>query len=261
MKPIVNTYRAGVAVISLAFVSAALLLAEDKTSSPANKSADVKAPPPAEIQQNLRKYLYQKSGRLTSGTALPTKSPWVWCWEQYEAAAKQDPKVLYALIAEHLAIADKRYFTNKVIEERRKGLGMTVEASRCALYRLKDTALAVQICEGYLKPHLDDADTAQWKHLGRQNVIEAITDVYAEAKDAPKLIEAFKMLITDAPNRNTADAGRLRLAQVLDRQGEYEEAIRVLKEIDDKEGVGGAKRLIPELEKKLKAKQAKEKRP
>lgn len=193
--------------------------------------------------------------------ALPTKSPWVWCWEQYEAVPKQNPKVLYGLIADHLLIADTRYLKSKEIEERRKGLGMAVEACRCATHRLKDTALAVQIAEGYLKPHLDDADSVQFKYLGRANVIEAIVDVYAEAKDAPKLIDAFKLLVRDAPNRNTADAGRLRLAQVLDRQGEYAEAIRYLKEIDDKEGVAGAKRLIPELEKKLKAKQAKEKTP
>jgi tetratricopeptide (TPR) repeat protein len=249
MNPISPFLRAAVVALCLGSLATVLLTAED--------AANPKTATPAEIQQNIRRYLMRKTRRVAAGSALPAKTPWVWCWEQYEAVPKQDPKGIYALVSEHLAIADRRYLNSKTVEERRKGLGMAVEACRCATHRLKDATLAVQIAEGYLKPHLDDADSVQWKYLGRQNVIEAIVDVFAEAKDAPKLIEAFKLLVRDAPNRNTGDAARLRLAQVLDRQGEYAEAIRYLKEIDDKEGVAGAKRLIPELEKKLKAKEKK----
>lgn len=260
-----------VRLLIAAFVSALLLTAllvdpgqtDDKPSPKgADKAADAKdkkGPNLAPMKQALQRYLTDKSGRAAAGTAVPAKaSPWVWCWESYEAVPKQDPKVLYALVAEHLLVADKRYLGRKEVEERRKGLGIAVEASGCAVHRLKDTKLAVQICEAYIRPNLDAADENSWKYLSTENVIEAIVDAYAAAEDAPKMGEALKLLIEKADDRNTADAARLRLAQVLARQGEYEEAIRHLKDIDPEAGVGGGRRLIGEYEKKLQ--ETKEKR-
>lgn len=99
-----------------------------------------------------------------------------------------------------------------------------------------------------------------WEYLSKEGVIEVLVDVYANAKEAKKLVEAFRLLIVHAHNRNRKDAARLRLAQVLDREGEYVEALNLLGDIDESEGVGGARRLIPGLQKKLAEKQAKEKK-
>ena len=206
------------------------------------------------LQQEIRQYLLKKTGKNAAGTALPAKSPWVWCSEQYDAVPKQDPKILYGLIAEHVAIADNRFLKSKDVDERRKGLGMVSEAGQCASQRVKDHVLAVKICEGYLMPHFEAADERHWKYLGRQNILEVMMDIYAEAKDPKKMIEIGKLLLANAPNRNTADGARLRLAQLLDQQGDYREALRYLKEIDEDAGVGGARRLIPIIEKKLKMK-------
>ena len=236
-----NGFRTTLALISLGSLAVAVLTAE--------------GPPPTlpEMQKEIRAYLTKKAGRAPLGTAVPNKSPWVWCEEQYEAVPKQDPKVLYSLISEHLAIAEARFLRKDNVEERRKGLGMVSEACQCASHRIKDHWLAVKICEAHLMPHMEAADSRHWKYLGRQNLLEVIADVYAQANDPKKFIEVLKLILENAHNRNTADAARSRLAQMLAKQGEFKEAIRLLKEIDENEGVAGAKRLIPVFEKKLQA--------
>lgn len=241
-RTFVSRFRLSLASLAMLAVVAAFLTAEEEPASPTG------------LRDTVRRYLSQKTGKTATGAAVPKGSPWVWCAEQYEAVPKQDPKVLYGLIAEHLAIAEKRFLQAKTVEDRRKGLGMVSEACQCAGQRLKDDWLAVQICEGYLIPNLEAADDRHWKYLGRQQILETIADVYAQAKDADKFIRTLQAILENAHNRNTADAARLRLAQMLDKQGKYQEALRYLKEIDEKEGVGGARKLIPEIEKKLKAK-------
>lgn len=93
--------------------------------------------------------------------------------------------------------------------------------------------------------------------LSKETTIETVIDVYAVAEDAPKLMEAFKLMLAHARTPNKADSVRLRMAHALTKQGEYEEAIECLKAITEKEGITG-RRLIPELEKKLREKQQKE---
>jgi pentatricopeptide repeat protein len=87
-----------------------------------------------------------------------------------------------------------------------------------------------------------------------------MVDAYAEAHNAEKMIELFRLMIEKATNRNTADGARLRLSQVLEGVGKLEEAIACLKKIDDEAGVAGAKQRIPELEQKVTEKKRKGKR-
>jgi tetratricopeptide (TPR) repeat protein len=238
---------------AIALITGALLLADEKPAT--GDAPEPQGPTLAEMKQAIQKYVFEKTGKRPAGTSVPKGTPWVWAGLVYEAVPKQDPKTLYRWVGEHLLVADKRYLASKTDAERQKGLGLVSEACNCAVHRLKDGKLAVMICEAYVLPNLDAADSRHWKYLGRQNIIEVAIGAYAEAKDADNMGKMLKQAIDNAHNRNTADAARFRLAQVLDRQGKYEEALQYLKEIDENEGVGGARRLIPDIEKKLKDKQ------
>jgi hypothetical protein len=212
----------------------------------------------SEARKELFDYLAEKCGRKPSGRSGPPagKLPRAWTWEQYKTNEK-NPKMLYYHISEHLQLVDKRYLSSKDEQVKRQGLGILVEACRCAYSRLKDQQLAKMICEVYLEPNLELADPRPWKYIAKPHIRELMASVYAELKDAPKLTEIYRKMVEEAPDRNTADGARLRLAQMLDRQERYEEAIKVLKEIDDHAGVEGGKRLISVIERKLKDKQGK----
>lgn len=124
---------------------------------------------------------------------------------------------------------------------------------------VKDGELAQQIADAYLMPHLQDADPNPSSYLSKQELLEIAVSAYGAAKDADKFLAGLKMLLENAPNPNVADGARLRLAVFLDRQGRYQEALDYLKQISPDEGVGGARALIPEIEKKLQEQKRKEK--
>jgi hypothetical protein len=211
--------------------------------------------PAAEGRLAIRRHVAKKAGRRAVIVAVTGKDAWAFCAEQYLDHEK-DPRALYGLIGNHLLTADSQFLSSKKIVERRKGLGMALEACNCATHDLKDKWLATQIATVYLRPNLDAADRVRWKYLNAQTVLEAMADAYAAAQDAHNLAETYQSMIELAPNRNTADAARMRLATLLARHGAYEPALNHLRAIDDDSGVAGAKRLIPEFEAKLKEKQA-----
>jgi hypothetical protein len=214
--------------------------------APSSSAAD----PKASEKPSIYRYLATKTGKAARGNLAPTKTPWVWCWEQYQACPPDNKRQLYSLVAEHLALADGKYLSSKEVATRRKGLGIAKEACRCAVTRLADQQLATAIADLYILPHLNDADPLPWNALAAHQVLESAADAYAAAKNSAKLAKAFELLVEHAPNRNTADAARFRLAQLLSREGRTKEALRLLGEIDENEGVGGARRMISALEKK-----------
>lgn len=235
-----------------------LAMAPAADPPPAGKKSPAKTKesnPPAEGRLAIRRHVAKKAGRGPVVVAVPGKDAWAFCAEQYLDHEK-NPRALYGLIGNHLLTAESQFLSSKKIADRRKGLGMALEACNCATHDLKDKWLATQIATVYLRPNVDAADRVRWKYLNAQTVLEAMADAYASAEDAHNLAETYELMIELAPNRNTADAARMRLATLLARHGAYEPALNHLRAIDDDAGVAGARRLIPEFEAKLKEKQA-----
>ena len=256
--------RLAAAIMGTLFVTFALVSAQPKppvAPSGAPKAKEKADPKVADLKRAIQKYLAQKSGRTVRGNSVIKGDPAVWVFQTYEAVPKQNPKTLNAWVAEHLLIADNRFLNGKTVEQRRKGLSMVCWVCRCAYRRLKDGPLARQIADAYIMPYLKDADPNPSSYLSKQELLEIAVSAYAAAKDADKFLAGLKMLLDNAPNPNAADRARLRLAIFLDRQGQYMEALAYLKQIDPNEGVGGARVLIPEIEKKLQEQKRKEKRP
>jgi tetratricopeptide (TPR) repeat protein len=65
-------------------------------------------------------------------------------------------------------------------------------------------------------------------------------------------IEMLNKMLTDESNARQADAYRVRISQVCDLAGRYEDAIAYLRAVDEEGDLAGAKQAIPELEKKIK---------
>ncbi|MBY0526607.1 MAG: hypothetical protein K2R98_24640 [Gemmataceae bacterium] len=256
---LVGVFRLTLVCTAAVLLSGAWLVADGKGKAD-TEPKEKKGPTTCEMKQAIQRYITQKSGKQAFGTSVPKGDPSVWAWETYEASKKQDNKILYAWIAEHLLVADKRYLSSTERTERRKGLGVASKACQCALSRLKDSTLAVKIADTYIIPHLGDASLTHYDYLGAENVIEVAISAYAEAQDSHKFVHGLGLLLESAHNRNTADATRLRLAVFLHREGRHEEALHYLNSIDDNSGVDGAKKLIPQVEKKIRERTKKEAR-
>jgi tetratricopeptide (TPR) repeat protein len=207
----------------------------------------------AERQQSVRRYLLQKTGPV-SPPAAPAEDAYLWCRRRYEAASKQKDArtVLYRLIHMDVRLAEKLLIGPKA-DQKLEGLGVALEAAEWSSNQLKDHPLAVAICNAYVMPNLEFADRRHWIVLGNHDIVERSIVIYLDAGDKTRYVEAYQVLLKIAHNRNTADAARVRLAEEMEKQGKYAEAIRYLQEIDDNEGLGGAKLRIPVLQAKLKS--------
>jgi tetratricopeptide (TPR) repeat protein len=207
----------------------------------------------AELQQSVRRYLLQKTGPVLP-PAAPAEDAYLWSRRRYEAASKQKDArtVLYRLVHMDVRLAEK-LLTGPKAEQKLEGLGVALEAAWWSSNQLKDHPLGVAISSAYLMPNLDSADHRHWNVLSKQHIVEQAIVIYQDAGEKAKYVEAYQVMLKIAHNRNTADAARVRLAEEMEKQGKYAEAIRYLQEVHDNEGLGGAKLRIPVLQVKLES--------
>ena len=230
-----------------------------QTTRPPPASQPKAVPGLAKRRAELRAYLQKNAGVRPEKPAVPQGKPadyWN-CLQQYDAA-KGDKKRLFALIAEHLRLAEA-LLEQESPDVKQSAMGVFLLAARCADERLHDHALAAELCDVWLLPNLELAHPVPWKHLSKQTFIEQAAHVHWRAKHYEQVVEIARLWIKSAPNQNVEDAGRLKLARALDELGRTAEAIAVLKEIKDK-SLQADKDLIPALAAKL-AKEETEKSP
>jgi tetratricopeptide (TPR) repeat protein len=192
------------------------------------------------------RYLLEKVGGTISVNSIPALDENAWyCARLYDAAAKDAAAVL-KLVAQHLLIAD-HLLMNKDILQRRQGLVVAVQTARCARSSLKDMLLATAITDVYVLPNLDAADEREWVMMSKSGILEDVIATYSATKDSDKLAAAYQLFIEHAP-QHRADAARLKLAQLYQKQGQREKALEYLNEIKPTGNVRGGRNSIPRLQ-------------
>ena len=196
--------------------------------------------------------LEKKAGQAVAVPQLGCVQPAFWyeCPRQYRAAG-DDRKAIYRLVAGHLKLAD-RLLAHADPKRRRIGLGIARQAASCAIRNLKDHELAVAICDDMLLSNLDVADKQHWGELNKIMVICTAGYVYRTAGQTDKWVNACRLRLEHAYNRNSADVARLKLVEALAARGDYEEVIRQLEGIDKNGSLAPTRRLIPRYRQKLK---------
>ena len=223
----------------------------ENASRSSNSTAAVSAPAKAPIslglrRKELRDELQKRSRVRPEKPTIPLGKPadYWHAFKQYEAAA-QNPKAEWALVSQHLRLAEA-LFEQDDPAVRRSAVGVLLLATNCTSQRLKDPVLAARICDAWLLPHLDDASANATDLTSRHNVAKQATAVFFQAGDFERMAVAADHTITHAENLNAGDYGRMRLAQALDGQGKTEEAIRTLREISNP-SMSGVKQMIEQL--------------
>lgn len=195
--------------------------------------------------------LEKKAGQAVAVPEPDSVQPAYWyeCPRQYRAAG-DDRKAIYGLVAGHLKLADT-LLAHADPKRRRVGLGIARQAASCAIRKLKDHKLAIAICDQMLLPHLDDADKEHWGELNKIMVICTAGYVYRTTGQTDKWVNACRLRLEQAYSRNSADVGRIKLAEALAARGDYEEAIVQLEGIDENGSLAGTRRLIPRYRQQL----------
>jgi tetratricopeptide (TPR) repeat protein len=210
---------------------------------------------PEQLKTSIARTILEKSAKeKISVASIPYKEKNGWWCTKYYNGATENPKQFYQYVGEHLLIANHYLLEGKDALQKREGLAVALHAAAALNDESNDHDLAAAICDAYVLPNLDAAEPGQCEWASKRNVIEQVAIIYEDAKQTSKMEKAFKLLLETAPNRNTADYARYKLAQLCYQKGRYDEALQHLKDIDSKEGMGGAKELISVVEKKIAGK-------
>ena len=160
---------------------------------------------------------------------------------------------MYELIGQQLWVAG-RLFTSANVHHRRVALTMARQATGDALRMTEDSWLAARICEGYVWPNLDAADYANWRvPLSVETLLNDCADVFRRADEIPNVIRNYRLLLIKTKNPQRMDWARVQLAQVHEQAGEFDVALRYLKQVKATNGFNWAFRRLPWLEQRVKA--------
>ncbi len=153
-----------------------------------SSSAQPSAAALARLKRDIRSYLQkQVRARLREPTVPKGRAADHWkSIAQYDDAGKNREK-LYFIIAQQLMTVDD-LLPQDDLKVQRSGLGIAIAAQ----LRLNDPILSVAICDAYLLPNLESADTVHWQYLSRNTVLKTAVMVYGEAKQHEKLVDAAK---------------------------------------------------------------------
>lgn len=143
--------------------------------------------------------------------------------------AAMDYKTMYRMIGEHLWLVDQLL---EDAEPKRHAAGVEVaaEVGRVALSDACSPWLAARVCEGYLWPQMEFAESNKMR-LDPDMLMAVAEDAFRGAGETNNLIHSYKLLVTKAPQSNRADKARIRLAALLEQQGELTEALKYYKEV------------------------------
>jgi len=210
-------------------MSRSLYAADAPTLSPTiptSRSALLKA-----IQTELSaKFGLPSASPLVSTTVSPAGLDVAICRLQYEEAAL-DTRALYRLIYFHLKAADQLVTASDVTQQR-TGIGIASAAATCAADRVKNPWLAALIYHATVLPHLLAADPAPWQDQGQESLLMGAIKATASAGAWADVVPLYQRMIQMTKDAKTADAARIRLADVLGHLKRYDEAIQTIDAVD-----------------------------
>ena len=143
--------------------------------------------------------------------------------------AAMDYKTMYRMIGEHLWLVDQLL---EDAEPKRHAAGVEVaaEVGRVALSDACSPWLAARVCEGYLWPQMEFAESNRMR-LDPDVLMGVAESSFREAGETNNLIYNYELLISKAPQSSRADKARVRLAALLQQRGDLATALKYYKEV------------------------------
>lgn len=164
----------------------------------------------------------------------------------------QTYREMYQIIAEELWLADK-LLESAHPGYRKYGLSLARQAALDSQNYALNEWLAARIYEAYLLPNLQDATDPNWKMpLSMENVLNESVQAFRNIEETNNVLRAYSMFIDKVGGTARADWSRLQIALIHEQFGNYKEAIKYLKEIQNTNNFAAHIKRIPALEAKLK---------
>ncbi|HEY0455043.1 MAG TPA: hypothetical protein VGE41_01615 [Verrucomicrobiae bacterium] len=211
-------------------------------------------PTPQEVRQSIWSYIKKESGQnnfassnvsvsneLAAAQADPPKKKNNPSGQLFQAASKYfqrkqsettSYKAIYNLLGQELSFAEGLLESTNVMEQQ-AGFQLAQETSRFASTPAENPWLAARICEAYLWPKLDLAQSGGKSGLDADAVLRYCESVFSDASETNSLIHNYQLVIANAGKTKRADIARFRLSHLLEQEGRYAEALACLKEMSN----------------------------
>ncbi|MCX7872210.1 MAG: hypothetical protein N2487_02875 [Verrucomicrobiae bacterium] len=164
----------------------------------------------------------------------------------------QTYRAMYGVIGEELWVADK-LLESAHPGYRKYGLSIARQAALDSQNYAENYWLAAKIYEAYLMPNIQDATDTNWKMpLSMENVLNESVQAFKNVEETNNVIRAYQTFIDKVGGSARADWSRLQIALIHEQFGDYKEAIKYLKEIQNTNNFAAHIKRIPALEAKLK---------
>ncbi len=186
----------------------------------------------------IANYLEKRTGESEFKISLEVmkeKNPWETLKQKFDAPV--DYKAVYRAIGEDLFVADNLLGSTEA-KDNQNGLRVLMELCDVSNDVAVDPWLGARIADAYIMPNLGKADNLVKRGISREQVMRFVAKVYENADDKDKQIELCKMALAEIGSSNSklkvkSDYIRWKLANLLDRKGQHDEAIVVYKQITD----------------------------
>jgi flagellar biosynthesis GTPase FlhF len=159
-------------------------------------------------------------------------------------------EALYRLIGQQLATAD-RLLADPDISQRRVGLSFAREACGHANSDPEDIWLAARICEAYLWPNLDLADSKPGSRERALDLLETCRRIFFVSNETNNVLKNYNLLMANAPDAKAADTFRVQLADWMEEKGNVKRAGEILSEIRDPEVLAAQQERVTRVKERL----------
>ncbi len=160
--------------------------------------------------------------------------------------------LMYDLIGQEIWVAD-RLFDSKNPQHRRVALNLALQARGDALNQTEDAWLAARICQAFIWPNLDLADSNNRRSpLNAEKLLDDCAGIFWQADETNNVLVNYQAYIAKADSPRQSDWARAQLSQTYMRMGDFENAVHYLKEIQLTNDFGWALRRLPWLEQRAK---------
>lgn len=161
-------------------------------------------------------------------------------------------RAMYEVIGQELWVADK--LLQSVHPAHRKiGISIARQAALDSQNFAENYWLSARIYEAYLLPNLADATDVSWKMpLSMENVINESVQAFRNVEETNNIMRAYQTMIEATGGSARADWSRLQLALLNEQLGNYDLAVKYLKDIKATNNFTNQIRRIPALEQRAK---------
>lgn len=240
-------------------------------AAPLIETPTPKSPPASEaVRAAIYAHLEKQAEAKAQLPDFPSQNLRAWVNGRYAVAAKantKNPKARYALLLEHLLIAQKLLDSDDLTTQK-QGFGIANRSAHFAAVHLpQDKWLTARLYEGFLVPHIALANPQNYQAPSRRKVLESAFGAFANAGESAKQKGILEWLISigDKPQpanskslalgTNTLDWARGTLASLLMQpknapRADLERALALLQAIESKD-MGGFQHLQVTLQQRL----------